>query len=141
MTGHDLAIHRWGQYWKRSTRAGHAFAEVSDRFRSTGQQFWTEESRANRNRALILVGLLFVGLLGSMLLFSLWPLVVVFAFFSLLATRSAWKARWKSKDVVALALYGIHSHLQQVPIYIGQLQYKLNRRRGKRAMLVEYKQP
>jgi glycosyltransferase involved in cell wall biosynthesis len=140
MTGHDLAIHRWSQYWKRSTRAGHAFAEVSDRFRSTGQSFWAEESKRNRNRALVLVGLLLMGLLGSILSLSPWPLAAVLAFFCLLAMRSAWKARWKSKDVIALALYGIHSHLQQVPIYVGQLQYKLNRRRGKRAMLVEYKQ-
>jgi cellulose synthase/poly-beta-1,6-N-acetylglucosamine synthase-like glycosyltransferase len=141
MTGHDLAIYRWGQYWKRSTRAGHAFAEVSERFRSTKQSFWTEESKRNRNRALVLVGLSLIGLLGSILLRSLWPWLTVCAFFFVLAARSAWKARWKSKDIVALALYGIHSHLQQVPIYVGQLQYKLNRRRGKRALLVEYKQP
>jgi len=139
MTGHDLAIHRWSQYWRRSTRAGHAFAEVSDRFKAIGQ-FWTEESKRNRNRALILVGLLLIGLLGSILLLSPWPLVAVLVFFALLAMRSAWKSRWKTKDVIALALYGIHSHLQQIPIYVGQLQYKLNRRRGKRAMLVEYKQ-
>ena len=140
MTGHDLAIHRWGQYWKRSTRAGHAFAEVADRFRLTGQMFWSEESKANRNRAIILVGLLLLGILGSIVLLSPWPLLAVLAFFAVLAFRSAWKARWKTKDILALSLYGIHSHLQQVPIYIGQLQYKLNRRRGKRAMLVEYKQ-
>ena len=140
MTGHDLAIHRWAQYWKRSTRAGHAFAEVADRFRSTGQQFWTEESKANRNRAVALVGLLLLGLVGSIFWLSPWPLAAVLAFFTLLAIRSSWKVRWKTKDVLALALYGVHSHMQQVPIYIGQLQYKLNRRRGKRAMLVEYKQ-
>lgn len=141
MTGHDLAIHHWRQYWKRSTRAGHAFAEVSERFRTTPQSFWTEECRRNRNRASILVGLSLAGIFGSVLLRSPWPLVAVCTFLLLLAARSAWKARWKTKDSVALALYGVHSHLQQLPIYIGQLQYKLNRRRGKRAMLVEYKQP
>lgn len=140
MTGHDLAIHRWGQYWRRSTRAGHAFAEVADRFQSTQQQFWTEESKANRNRALALVGLLLLGLAGLIVWRSPWPLAAVLVFLALLAGRSAWKVRWKSNDLLALALYGVHSHLQQLPIYIGQLQYKLNRRRGKRAMLVEYKQ-
>ncbi|WP_260705490.1 glycosyltransferase [Edaphobacter flagellatus] len=141
MTGHDLAIYHWRQYWKRSTRAGHAFAEVSERFRSSPQSFWTEECRRNRNRAWILVGLSLAGLLCSILLRAIWPLLGVGIFFLLLAARSAWKARWKTKDTVALAMYGVHSHLQQLPIYIGQLQYKLNRRRGKRAMLVEYKQP
>jgi cellulose synthase/poly-beta-1,6-N-acetylglucosamine synthase-like glycosyltransferase len=141
MTGHDLAIYRWRQYWKRSTRAGHAFAEVSDRFKATDQSFWTEESKRNRNRALFLVGLALMGLSGTIFLRSPWPLLLVCLFFGVIAMRSAWKVRWKSKDVFALALYGIHSHLQQVPIYVGQLQYKINRRRGKRAMLVEYKQP
>ncbi len=141
MTGHDLAITRWRQYWKRSTRAGHAFAEVSERFRSAQQPFWSDESRRNRNRALVLLALCLLGLAGSILLTSPWPIVLLVIFLLALAVRSAWKARWKSKDIVALMLYGIHSHLQQVPIYWGQLQYKWNRRKGKRAMLLEYKQP
>lgn len=140
MTGHDLAIHHWSQYWRRSTRAGHAFAEVSERFRGSDQSFWTEESRRNRNRALVLCGMAAAGLLGSIILRSVWPAAFVLAIFALLAFRSAWKARWKSKDAVALVSYGIHSHLQQIPIFVGQLHYWRNHRKGKRAMLVEYKQ-
>ncbi len=141
MTGHDLAITRWQQYWKRSTRAGHAFAEVSDRFKATEQSFWSNESRQNRNRALVLLCLFFAGLAGSIYFASLIPAALVLLFFLALAIRSAWKARWKTNDHIALMLYGLHSHLQQIPIYVGQLQYKWNRRRGKRSMLLEYKQP
>ena len=141
MTGHDLAITRWRQYWKRSTRAGHAFAEVSERLRATGQTFWMGESRRNRNRALVLVGLCLAGLAASLYFGSILPGVIVCVFFAAISVRSAWKARWKSDDRVALLLYGIHSHLQQVPIYCGQLQYKWNRYRGKRVHLLEYKQP
>src|SRR5512132_2622425 len=32
MTGHDLAITRWSQYWRRVVRAGYAYAEVAERF-------------------------------------------------------------------------------------------------------------
>jgi cellulose synthase/poly-beta-1,6-N-acetylglucosamine synthase-like glycosyltransferase len=141
MTRHDLAITRWQQYWKRSTRAGHAFAEVSERFRETEQQFWTGESKRNRNRALVLLTLFVTGLAGSILLTSLLPALLVIIFLLVLASRSAWKARWKSNDHVALMLYGLHSHLQQIPIYFGQLQYKWNRKNGKRSMLLEYKEP
>jgi len=141
MTGHDLAITRWQQYWKRSTRAGHAFAEVSERLRNSGQTFWTGESRRNRNRALTLIGLVFVGFAAAIVLRSLWPVAAVGLFFAAISLRSAWKARWKTKDTVALLFYGVHSHLQQIPIYCGQLQYWFNRRRGKRAHLLEYKQP
>jgi cellulose synthase/poly-beta-1,6-N-acetylglucosamine synthase-like glycosyltransferase len=141
MTGHDLAITRWRQYWKRSTRAGHAFAEVSERFQTTEQAFWSDESRRNRNRAILILGLFIAGLVGSIVFASFLPIGLFCLFFLTLAVRSAWKARWKTNDKVALMLYGVHSHLQQIPIYIGQLQYKWNKRKGKRSMLLEYKQP
>ena len=140
MTGHDLAITRWQQYWKRSTRAGHAYAEVSERLRASGQTFWAGESKRNRNRAMVLIGLCLVGFVASIVLKSLWPALVILVFFAAISLRSAWKARWKTKDTVALFFYGVHSHLQQIPIYCGQLQYWLNRRKGKRVRLLEYKQ-
>jgi glycosyltransferase involved in cell wall biosynthesis len=139
MTGHDLAITCWQQYWKRATRAGYAFAEVSDRLRASGQSFWVEEAKANRNRALVLLGFFFAAVAGAIVLASFLPLFAILLIFIALVIRSSWKARWKSNDVVALALYGVHSHLQQVPIYFGQLQYKWNRHKGRRAMLFEYK--
>jgi glycosyltransferase involved in cell wall biosynthesis len=141
MTGHDLAIYRWRQYWKRSSRAGHAFAEVSERFRGTVQSFWTEESRRNRNRAIALMGLGVFGITFAAVFRSWWPMIAALLLFGLLALRSAWKARWKTKDLLALSAYGVHSHIQQIPIFFGQLQFWLNHRKGKRAMLVEYKQP
>ena len=50
MTGHDLQITRWSQYWKRATRAGHAYAEVSERFRKSEDPFWTSDRRRNLMR-------------------------------------------------------------------------------------------
>ena len=141
MTGHDLAITRWQQYWKRSTRAGHAYAEVSERLRASGQTFWEGEAKRNRNRALTLVGLALAGPILSIVLHLVLPLLLVLLFFAAIALRSAWKSRWKSKDGFTLLLYGVHSHLQQVPIYWGQVQYRRNRRKGKRVRLLEYKQP
>lgn len=35
MTLHDLAIHKFSAYWKRTFRAGHAYAEISNRFKGT----------------------------------------------------------------------------------------------------------
>jgi cellulose synthase/poly-beta-1,6-N-acetylglucosamine synthase-like glycosyltransferase len=141
MTGHDLAITRFSQYWKRNIRAGHAFAEVSERRRTDALAFWTYEATRNRNRALTLSTIFFAGVALSIVFLKLWPAIIMLVFFAVISLRSAYKARWKTTDKVALLLYGIHSHLQQIPIYWGQLQYKLNHRRGKRAGLVEYKQP
>lgn len=140
MTGHDLAMTRAAQYWKRATRAGHAFAEVSARFAHTPHPFWLSDARRNRNRALILLALPLAGLAATLALRSPWPVLAAALLLALLAVRTAWKARWKSPgDPLALALYGIHSHFQQIPIYLGQLQFRRSRRTGKRTALVEYK--
>jgi cellulose synthase/poly-beta-1,6-N-acetylglucosamine synthase-like glycosyltransferase len=141
MTGHDLAITGFAQYWRRATRAGHAYAEVSARFAATDHPFWLAESRNNRFRALVLLGMPLAGLALSVALRGIWPILLVLAALVALALRTAWKARWKSDDLVALLLYGVHSHLQQIPIFAGQVGFWRDRRRGRRAMLVEYKQP
>ena len=141
MTGHDLAVTRFSQYWLRATRAGHAFAEVSGRFAKTANPFWRTESRRNVTRAAVLMLLPLLAIAVSLLTGSLWPAAIVFLLLAALALRTAWKARWKSSDRVALVLYGIHSHVQQIPIFFGQLRYWRNQRAGRRAPLVEYKQP
>jgi len=139
MTGHDLAITRFPQYWKRLTRAGHAFAEVSDRLRNTDEAFWKGEATRNRNRCLAVTLGLVAAVAGSILRKSVVPFAIYCALFAAFSLRSAWKARWKTQDRVALLLFGFHSHLQQVPIYLGQLQYRWSHWRGTRRALVEYK--
>ncbi len=139
MTGHDLAMTKWSQYWKRATRAGYAYAEVSSRFRGTGLPFWEDDVVRNRNRALTMIAAAAVAVIGSVVFMSPMPALVVAAFYTLLAVRSAWKVRWKSSDVWTLLGYGIHSHFQQLPIYFGQLQYELDRRKGTSRGLIEYK--
>jgi glycosyltransferase involved in cell wall biosynthesis len=139
MAGHDLAITRWKQYWKRCTRGGHAYAEVSERFRGTAQPFWDGEARRNRNRFMLLLAFLVSGVGGSIVQRSLIPVGLFCLFIAMLSLRSAWKARWKTNDLFALAMYGVHSHLQQVPVYMGQLQYRRSRKNGVRRSLFEYK--
>ena len=139
MTRHDLAMTQFGQYWRRATRAGHAFAEVSERFRRTENPFWLEEARRNRLRALALLGMGLVGVVASVVLLSAWPIMLMVGMILLLSLRSSWKARSKSSDTLALLLYGVHSQVQQVPIFMGQMQFWRNRRSGRRSGLVEYK--
>lgn len=133
MTGHDLAMTKWSQYWRRATRAGYAYAEVSQRFRGSGLPFWEEDARRNRNRALVLIVLCLLGLTGW------WQFLIVLALFSALVLRTAAKTRWKSPSLYTRLLYGVHSHLQQIPIFVGQLQYWNDRRAGKVRGLIEYK--
>jgi cellulose synthase/poly-beta-1,6-N-acetylglucosamine synthase-like glycosyltransferase len=140
MTGHDLAMTSWAQYWKRATRAGYAYAEVSTRFRGTGLPFWEADARRNRNRAITLIGIAVLGPLFSAAIASPLPLIATVLLLSLLFVRSAWKARWKSGDPLTAVLYGIHSHLQQIPIFLGQLQYQRDAKSGRKRGLIEYKE-
>ena len=135
MTLHDLAITRFAQYWRRSQRAGYAYAAVSARFRGTSDPFWSEDARRNLLRGLfwLLSPFAAVGAciaFTSLLPFALWVLLLL-----VLAARTALQSRWKRASASTLFLYGIHSHLQQIPILIGQMQYLFNRNRG----LMEYK--
>jgi glycosyltransferase involved in cell wall biosynthesis len=139
MTGHDLAMTAWPQYWKRATRAGYAYAEVSERFRKSGLPFWEEDARRNRSRALILAGLIAGGVVLSVAARNALPLAAVAALLSALVIRTAVKVAWKSPSFTTRLWYGAHSQFQQIPIYLGQLQYRRDRRNGRSRGLIEYK--
>lgn len=140
MTRHDLHITHWSQYWKHGRRAGYAYAQISDRFRSTEGAFWQADAR----RGLILGcfwPLLFVVALVVGIYHGYLPLAISLwlGLFLVASVRSAWKARWKSDNAITLFLYGIHSHLQHIPILFGQLQYTQDKRGNRQRQLIEYK--
>jgi glycosyltransferase involved in cell wall biosynthesis len=135
MTLHDLAITRFSQYWRRALRAGYAFAAVSARFRDTSDPMWSGDARRNRLRGLFWITTPLVALAASIALISLLPLAL---WLLLLVGAAAWTAsqnRWKRAEWTTLLLYGFHSHLQQIPIFFGQLQFLSNRNKA----LMEYK--
>lgn len=140
MTGHDLAMTRWSQYWRRAFRAGHAYAEVADRFRGTELPLWEREVRRTVIHGGLMLMLFPVGLIGSVALRSTLPMLAALGAFLLLALRTALKAGWKSSDPVTRLLYGVHSHLQQVPILFGQLSFWRDKRAGRQRRLIEYKE-
>lgn len=136
MTGHDLAITRFAAYWKRAYRAGHAYAEVSARFRHGPDPLWQKDARRNRLHAGVLMALL-----AAMALAPVAPLAALAALLTLimLIARTCHRNRWRTTDIATLLLFGLHSHFQQIPICAGQLAYDLNARRGHKARLIEYK--
>lgn len=138
MTGHDLAMTRWQQYWRRAVRAGHAYAEVAARFRGTATPLWEADARRNLIRGGVLLLTLVLGVGGALLGSAIIPLLVVGLWLAL-AVRTALKVGWKSRDPLTRFLYGLHSHVQQIPILVGQLGYYRDRWRGRRRGLIEYK--
>jgi cellulose synthase/poly-beta-1,6-N-acetylglucosamine synthase-like glycosyltransferase len=140
MTGHDLAITKFSQYWKRAFRTGHAYAEVSRHLRRSATPLWEREAKANLLRASLLLTLLLAALAATALFRSLIPLVLGAALIAALVIRTAAKNGWKSDNWVTRLLYGLHSHLQQLPIFFGQLSFWRDHSKGTRRQLIEYKE-
>lgn len=139
MTGHDLRMTHFSQYWKRATRAGHAYEQVSGLFRDTSDPFWTAEARRNQARALFWILLLAGAISAAVVLRSGWPLLIPVCLVLLAAARSAWKVHERSPSWSTLLLFGLHSHLQVIPIFIGQLRYRFATARKRKVSLIEYK--
>jgi glycosyltransferase involved in cell wall biosynthesis len=139
MTKHDFNMTRVRQYWRRALRSGHAYAEVSKRFRDTDDPLWQRARVRNLQRGTFWTVTAGLALLASIVRRSPLPALAWMALLILMAVRSGWKARWKSPDAATLFLYGLHCHLEQVPIFFGQLRFDLDAWRGKRRELIEYK--
>jgi cellulose synthase/poly-beta-1,6-N-acetylglucosamine synthase-like glycosyltransferase len=139
MTGHDLAMTRFSQYWRRAVRSGYAYAEVSARFRSTDLPLWKTEARSNLVHGAVLIGIVLGALLVSIAMHSVFPIAAAFAIIAVLAIRTAIRFHWKTADLVTLLLFGLHSHLVHIPLLLGQLKYQLDRLGGRTRELIEYK--
>lgn len=132
MTWHDAAITRFGQWWRRSRRAGHAFAEGAALHGDGPERHWVAQTR----RALIwglgvpVAALLSMALFGprGALLLLVWPAQMA---------RLAWRNRGLGLRT-ALAL-GFFSTLGKIPEMLGVLEYHLKRRLGRHSRIIEYK--
>lgn len=121
MTLHDAAMTRFGQWWKRSVRAGHAFAEGAALH---GPSHWGAETR----RALIWGAGLPVAILLTGLVHPLgWVLALIYpAQLVRLARRGGFQ--W--------ALFSLIGKFAEAR---GAIGFYLDRLRGKRRGLIEYK--
>ncbi len=124
MTWHDAGIARFGQWWKRTERAGHAFAEGAARFSTPQQPHW----RAEVQRIWIWgVGIPLAALLLSVLhpgfvaLLLAYPLQVL-----RLSGRMGWPAAF-------------FNTLGKFPEAVGAVRYYTRRMGNEAPRLIEYK--
>lgn len=139
MTGHDLDIHRFSQYWRRSVRTGYACAEVADRLRYSTVPIWSREAKRNLIRGAAMTATLAGSPVIALTAGSVAPILIVVVIVLALAMRTALWSRSKGADLGTRLLYGLHSQLGQIPVFFGQLKYFRNRLSGRIEHLIEYK--
>lgn len=134
MTRHDAQMRRFGQWWKRMLRGGHAFAEGAWLHGQTPERHWVKESRSIWIWGL-LVPLLALGLALPTKGLSL----LLLGGYLLMAYRINRYMQQQGLPAKEAWLYGLFCMLAKFPQLQGQLQFHLNRLLGRRNVLVEYK--
>ncbi len=137
MTLHDAAISRFGQWWRRAVRGGHAYAEGAYLHRHSDERPWARECRSSwvwggLLPATALIGARWTG--GwTLLLLALYP---TWALRISLRRRRDFRDSW-----VDCLLYGVFCMLSKFPHVIGQSTFWWNQLTGRRTELIEYKMP
>lgn len=126
MTWHDAAMTRFGQWWKRNRRAGHAFAENATLHGQSPERF-----RVAQTRSVLLWGLVLplLALLGALIV-SPWALLLLLAW-PLQVLRMV--ARGLAFDRAAFITLGKLAEAQ------GAVSYFWGRLTRRQSRIIEYK--
>jgi GT2 family glycosyltransferase len=132
MTLHDAAMTRFSQWWKRSLRAGHAYAEGAARNGSEGH--WVREARSiwfwGLAVPVAVIGL--AGPTGGLSLAMLGGYVVLGARIYRTMRRRGFASR-------AAGLYAASCVVGKIPMAFGQALYWAKRLSGRQGGIIEYK--
>jgi GT2 family glycosyltransferase len=124
MTLHDAAMLRFGQWWKRCRRGGHAFAEGASMHGSTPERHWVAETRRAILWAIVVPLMALAGLM-----ITPWAALILLSY-PVQVLRLQRHYGWERAIFVTLAKF---------PEAMGVLQYHFNQLRRRRAGLIEYK--
>lgn len=136
MGTHDAEMLRFGQWWRRSVRAGHAYAEAVHR-----QGKDVEPSARKQTRSIWVWGLL-VPLLAVGLTWWThgWSLLLLLGY-AVLYLRIRQSAKQRTADGDDLHLYAHYGVIGKFPQLLGMLRFHWNRLLGRHHRIIEYKGP
>jgi len=131
MTLHDAGMTRFGQWWKRTLRGGHAFAEGAFLHGAAPEQHWLRESR----RAWVWgLGIPLATMIASLMLG--WFGLVLLLVYPLQVVRLARRGDRSARENWMQAFFLV---LGKFPEMLGQLKFLLNRFGAGKTALIEYK--
>ena len=140
MTLHDADTHRFGQWWRRSIRGGHAYAEGAALHGGPPMYHHARQVRSTLFWGLLgplaFVAAMLVGALITPWGFAVAGLTLV-AYLLLALRIYRWRRQLDEKRHAAL--FAAFCVIGKFPQALGVLRYWWNRVRGRRAGLIEYK--
>ena len=131
MTLHDAAMTRFSQWWRRTRRAGHAFAEGAALHGAPPDRHWVTETRRAILWGAVLPVLIVILSVLAPALAALLALAYPAQILRLAARRGI--SRRASWEIAFFNVLGKFAEAQ------GVLSFWLNRLRGRRGGLIEYK--
>lgn len=135
MTLHDARINNFGQWWKRTLRAGHAYAQGAWLHGRNSEHYWVKESQSiwlwGFGLPLIAIATCWLTFGLSMIL-----LLIAYVYLGYKIYKYAISRNLRPKDAV---LYSINCILGKFPQLQGQIQFHLSRLLKRQPTLVEYK--
>jgi GT2 family glycosyltransferase len=134
MTMHDAAMTHFAQWWKRSVRAGHSFAEGSHKHGASPEHHWRAESRRIWFWGAVLPAFAIGGAVPTLGL-SLGLL----AGYPVSAYRAYRAAKRRGRSEEEALLYGIACTVGKFPEVVGAARFHWGRTLGRRSGLIEYK--
>ncbi|WP_299486678.1 glycosyltransferase [Acaryochloris sp. IP29b_bin.137] len=137
MTHHDLDMHHFGQWWKRSIRGGWAIAEGATMYGSSPERYMVREQISGWLWGLI-VPLISIGLTWFTKGWSLLFLTV----YLFLGLRIYLYRHHQRQDFTSHScIYAIFCTFSKFPQVLGQLSYWKTYWRGETSTIIEYKHP
>jgi GT2 family glycosyltransferase len=134
MTLHDAAITRFGQWWKRCVRAGHAFAEGAAMHGDTPERYCVREVRR---------GWIWGFIVPLLALLPAWPTrglsLLLLLGYPLMALRVYRAAALRGLAPRLSRRLAFFTMLAKFPQACGQLKFTLARLRGRKTRIIEYK--
>ena len=134
MTLHDAAIYSVWQWWRRATRAGHAFAEGAAMHGAPPERHWVRESRSTWIWGLIvpLLTLLLIPVTQG------WSLLLLGGYL-VLTIRMLKYCRSRQLSWRDSVLYSLFTVAAKFPELQGQIRYQVSRFLGSERTLIEYR--
>jgi GT2 family glycosyltransferase len=134
MCRHDIGITRLGEFWKRSVRTGHSYAQLAVVQRRNGPKRWMKRTLGHLAYGLVIPPAMAVAAVFW------WPGVLLGAavYLLLIARLAMWRLGRGDELDVALT-YAAITAVCKIAAGIGALKYFAGRLTGKEATIFEYK--